>query len=141
MTTGGCIGRRLLLCLASLLALWHGAAAADRTDIPFKIDEATAQRLASEGHYGSDKQRDAFDYGPRIAPPFFGFDGVNADPYEGSFGFFAVNPWTGDVWDLWDCRRLSTPLLRKSQAEIRRRFSREERKQYARLRRLKPECM
>jgi len=31
---------------------------------------------------------------------FFEFDGVDQFG-NGSFGFFAVNPWTGDVWALW----------------------------------------
>jgi hypothetical protein len=56
-------------------------------------------------------------------------------------GYFAVNPWTGDVWALWGYRKLSTPALRKSQAGIRRRFARDELQQYARLRRLRPECI
>ena len=56
-------------------------------------------------------------------------------------GSFAVNPWTGDVWSLWGCRKLSTLALRKSQVEIRKCFTREELKQYAQLRRLKPECI
>jgi len=83
----------------------------------------------------------AFDYDSNLSPPFFVFYGVNQPPVEGSFGYFAVNPWTGDVWALWGCRKLSTRALRKSQAEIRKRFTREELKQYARLRRIKPECI
>jgi hypothetical protein len=85
-----------------------------------------------------------FDYdgnmSSNFSPPFLVFQGASKPPAEGSFGYFAVNPWTGDVWNLWGCHRLSTPALRKSQAAIRQRFSREELKQYARLRRLKPVC-
>jgi len=44
------------------------------------------------------------------------------------------------VWNLWGCHRLSTPAFRKSQAAIRRRFTRLELQQYVRLRRLKPTC-
>ncbi len=110
-------------------------------EIPWKIDEATAQRLAAEAHYGAAKYLDVFDYDANLSPPFFVYYGLTEPPVEGSFGYFAVNPWTGDVWSLWGCRKLSTPALRKSQAEIRKRFTREELKQYARLRRLKPECI
>jgi hypothetical protein len=81
-----------------------------------------------------------FDYDSNSGS-FFVYNGLTKPPAEGSFGFFAVNPWTGDVWNLWGCQRLSTPALRKSQAAIRRHFTREELKQYARLRRLKPECI
>jgi hypothetical protein len=85
-----------------------------------------------------------FDYDSSISinftPPFIVFDGLSKPPAEGSFGVFAVNPWTGDVWNLWGCHRLSTPALRKSQAAIRRHFTLTETKRYAGLRRLKPTC-
>jgi hypothetical protein len=74
-----------------------------------------------------------------MSPPFFVFYGLNES--DGGFGYFAVNPWTGDVWALWECRKLSTQALRKSQAEIRRRFTHQEIKQYSRLAHLKPECI
>ena len=60
---------------------------------------------------------------------------------DGSGGYFAVNPWTGDVWDMWDCgKQYSTPGLRKAQAVIRKRFSPAELKEYPRLRDLNPGC-
>lgn len=110
------------------------------TEIPFKIDEPTAKRLAAEGRFGADTHLDAFNYGEAMGAPFFVYYGLEPDR-DGGFGYFAVNPWTGDVWSLWDCRRLSTPLLRKSQAEIRRRFTGKELRHYAELNRRKPECM
>jgi len=137
------VGRTIphaLLLAAAALTLCHGVAA-DGTGLPWKIDEPTAQRLAAEGEHGADTYLDAFNYDAGMSKPFFVFYGINEAPAEGSFGYYAVNPWTGDVWALWGCRRLSTPLLRKSQAEIRRRFTREELKQYAKLRRLRPECV
>ncbi len=129
------IGATIILC--------HGVAAYE-AKIEWKIDESTAQRLAAEGDHGSPTGLKYFDYDSNISsnfsPPFIVFDGLTKPPVEGSFGVFAVNPWTGDVWNLWGCHRLSTPALRKSQAAIRQRFTREELKQYARLSRLKPEC-
>ena len=109
-------------------------------DIPWKIDEPAAQRLAAEAN-GPDFDVGLFNYGPGMSPPFFVFEGLNDPPREGSFGYFAVNPWTGDVWNLWGCHKMSTPALRKSQAEIRKRFTADELKHYAELRRLKPECI
>ena len=124
----------------SALLLSHDVAA--RTaEIPPKIDEPTAQHLAAEAHYGAGKYLDVFDYASTMGRPFFVYYGLTEPPVQGSFGYFAVNPWTGDVWALWGCHRLSTPALRKSQAVIRLRFTREELKQYARLHRLKPECI
>ncbi|MGH7047251.1 MAG: hypothetical protein ACREE2_12790 [Stellaceae bacterium] len=114
-----------------------------QTKTPWKIDQPTAQHLAAEAVYGGVKYLGFFDYDSDVTdnftPPFIVFDGLSKSPAEGSFGFFAVNPWTGDVWSLWDCNRLSTPALRKSQAAIRRRFHRAHTNQYGRLRRLKPE--
>jgi hypothetical protein len=126
------IGAAIILC--------RGVADGE-TNIPWKIDEPTAERLAAEGVFGGDRYLDSFDYDSHLDPPFFEYYGINDPPAEGGFGFLAVNPWTGDVWALWGCRRLATPALRKSQAAIRRRFTRDELKQYARLRRLKPECI
>lgn len=131
--------RRVLAVSGSTFVLCHGVLA--RAEEPqWKIDEPTAERLAAEA-YGHGMKPDRFDYSPGVDSPFFDFDGYNVPPAEGSFGFFAVNPWTGDVWALWGCHKLSTPALRKSQAEIRRRFTPEELKQYARLSALKPECI
>jgi len=136
------IGRTTLriLALSGVIILCHNAIILG-ADILWKIDEPTAQRLAAEAYYGADKRLDLFDYASTMSPPFFVYYGLTEPPVEGSFGYFAVNPWTGDVWALWGCHRLSTPALRESQAQIRRRFTHEELKQYARLRRVKPECI
>lgn len=125
--------------VGGLIILFH-ADAAGATKIPRKIDESTAQRPAAEAVYGGDMYLKFFDYDSDDGP-FIVFNGASKPPAEGSFGYFAVNRWTGDVWALWDCNRLATAVLRKSQAAIRREFTRQEMKQYARLRRLKPECL
>jgi hypothetical protein len=119
----------LMLCVGTVT---HGA------EPPWKLDEQAAQRLAAKA-YGHGKDPKWFDYGPGMSSPFFVFYGLNQT--DGGFGYFAVNPWTGDVWALWGCHKLSTPALRKSLAEIRRRFTLEELKQYRRLANLKPECI
>lgn len=109
-------------------------------DIPWKIDQLTAQRLAVEA-YLPQQRMGMFDPSPGMSAPFFVFDGLNESPANGSFGFFAVNPWTGDVWDLWGCFRLMTPALHLSQFEIRQRFSQDELKHYAELSSLRPDCI
>jgi hypothetical protein len=130
--------------IGSMMLVCRGVAAGE-AQIPRKIDVPTAQRLAAEGDHGSETGLGFFDYDSGVSrnftPPFMVFDGLSKPPAEGSFGVFAVNPWTGDVWNLWGCHRLSTPALRKSQAAIRRRFTRDEMKQYARPLRLKPVCI
>lgn len=129
---------RYLLAIAGIAAGLTGNAAVARSNPPSKIDEQMALRLAAEGYDHGVKQK-WFDYDPGMSPPFFVFYGVTET--DGSFGYFAVNPWTGDVWALWGCHKLSTPALRRSRAAIRRRFTRLELKDYARLTRLKPECI
>jgi len=137
------VGRIVLRVLASVVGaiISHHSLAAGAEEIPWKIDEPTAQRLAAEAHYGAARHLDWFEPCLYDGGPFFVFDGLNLPPVNGSFGFFAVNRWTGDVWNLWGCHNLSTPALRKSQMEILKRFTRKELKQYAELRRLKPECI
>ena len=44
-----------IFALIGGLILWSHGVAARETEIPWKIDEATAQRLAAEGHYGAGK--------------------------------------------------------------------------------------
>jgi hypothetical protein len=137
---------RLIFHLATAIvvaAILGDFAFADTNKIPFKLDEPGAERLAAEG-VGHGTTTEDLIYADNISDkpvPFFVYQGLSPPPAEGSFGFFAVNPWTGDVWDLWGCRRLSTPALRKSQAEIRKRFTSTELKQYSKLRRLEPQCI
>lgn len=128
-----------LIFVSVILSLCTGAVAHENK-VPWKITEDTARRLAAEGDHGAATGLDYFDP-DNNGGPFFVFHGLTKPPVEGSFGYFAVNPWTGDVWNLWGCRRLSSAALRKSQAEIRRRFTTTELKQYEKLRRLKPECI
>ncbi len=128
-----------VLALMCGVILGHGVVAGEKK-IPWKLDEPTAKRLAAEAVYGVDEYLEAYDYDSNSGA-FIVFNTISKPPANGGFGYFAVNEWTGDVWALWGCHRLSTPALRKSQAAIRRRFNRDELKQYARLRRLKPVCV
>jgi hypothetical protein len=126
--------RFISLAVGILVAV---VSSANAVEVPQKIDNSGALHLMAEaiGQVDADYLVDDSD-----GTPFFVFNGLSRPPAEGSFGYFAVNPWTGDVWNLWGCHRLSTPALRKSQAAIERRFTRAELKQYDRLRDLKPEC-
>jgi hypothetical protein len=55
-------------------------------------------------------------------------------------GYYAVNPWTGDVWDVSGCKRLDSETLRKRRDAIRRE-SGVSRSAFARLRNRKPLCI
>ncbi|HYM31354.1 MAG TPA: hypothetical protein VEU47_08660 [Candidatus Cybelea sp.] len=116
-------------------------AASEAVDIPFKIDEPAAARIAAEA-VGDAHTTEEFKYsGAHVDYPFYDFDLRPGPPSKASFGYFAVNPWTGDVWALWGCFKVPSPAARKSQAKIRRQFTREELKQYPRISQIKPECI
>ena len=53
------------------------------------------------------------------APDFYAFQALPVGPgAEGSIGFFAVNPWSGYVWNLAGCRQVTSPTLKKEQERI-----------------------
>jgi hypothetical protein len=56
-----------------------------------------------------------YDY----APEFYSFTAMWPNP-DGDplIGYFAVNPWTGDVWDVMGCRRITSPAIEKEQESI-----------------------
>ncbi|WP_158918259.1 hypothetical protein [Caulobacter sp. S45] len=110
-----------------------------RAEIPKKLTEPQAYKLL-RGLYGN-LHGGFFDYSPDVDKIFYAYQGIGRPGTEGGFGFFSVNPWTGDVWALWGCYKLKMPELRAAKAEIRRRFTAAELKQYDRLSRLKPDCI
>jgi len=114
---------------------------------PLKLNNKEAQRLAALAQPGTNKSNlnDVMTYldynkDANVAgePPFFEFEGLSD---TSNYEFFAVNPWTGDVWALWGCKRMMTRGLHKAQVEIRHRFTPEERAQYPKLHRLRPVCI
>lgn len=59
--------------------------------------------------------------------------------YEDRVGWYAVNRWTGDVWDInGDCKHLTNSKLQLEQGKIKEQFSKEELKEYKHLSRLEP---
>jgi hypothetical protein len=57
------------------------------------------------------------------APEFYTFQAWRPNPGNGPLltYYFAVNPWTGDVWDAIGCERITSPALEKEQESIFRR--------------------
>jgi hypothetical protein len=101
-----------------------------------RINNEMAARLASEAVGWTLKYID-FDEQDH---DFFVFAALGGEYGTAPAAWVGVNQWTGDAWDLWMCRRLSSPALRKSQAAIRRHFHRDALRQYTRLRKLHPVC-
>lgn len=130
----------LLSATLILLGLSLNCVRALADEIPQKISAEEALDLTYEVTKKHNPEKGSLDYsGQSDREKFFKFQGLG--PVAGSYGFFAVNPWTGDVWALWGCKRQSTPSLRKRQAKIRQRFSPEEAKSYQKLRDIRPECI
>ena len=124
--------RDLLILLLALVAGMPSRAAG----VPQQINTETAERLAAEA-YNWPKSYVWYD---RRDHSFLVFAPMGGEYGTAPITWLAVNPWTGDVWDVWNCQKLSTALLRKSQAAIRRSFRLRELRQYARLRALRPAC-
>ena len=126
------------LVLALALAPPH----ANADDLPRKVTATEALAILKKV-VGSGRNYGGLDdaTSPR-SEPFYLFQGIGL--HSATTGWCAVNPWTGDAWSVWWCnaeRRLESPSLRKSRAEVKRRFSAAELNQYEALRQLKPGCL
>jgi len=72
---------------------------------------------------------------------FFYFAATWSNPVGSPMaGYYAVNPWTGDVWDVNACKRLESGRLRREREDIRRR-SGISKDAYSELRKKKPLCI
>jgi len=103
-------------------------------EIPQKIASEEARKLALLATGEVSLEND----GPSEYDQFFVFEALG--PEAGS-SFFKVNPWTGDVWDESGCKKMSTPGLRKLQSKIRQKFTKDELREYQKLRKIRPECV
>jgi len=58
------------------------------------------------------------------APEFYTFQSWRPGPVQDDgvsvlqTRYFAVNPWTGDVWDAMGCNRITSPAIQKEQKLI-----------------------
>ncbi len=102
-----------------------------------KLDAEAASRIAGLAYR---MPAENFDPNPYGDPPWIDLAVFGRPGTQGFLDFVSVNPWTGDVWSRRRCKAVSTPASRQAQAAIRKRFTREESKQYRRLARLKPGC-
>jgi len=96
--------------------------------VPYKVNEGMAYVLvqkATKREGGLDSPETPDEDGFFIITRYGNHNG-----HEGRYG---VNAWTGDVWDVESCKRLSSPAARKIQADIKRQFLAGELKQYKHL--------
>lgn len=91
------------------------------------IGERTALKLVQEalvtlGATGPSVQIRHWPY--YWAPEFYTFQAWRPNPGEGPLltYYFAVNPWTGDVWDAIGCERITSPAIEREQESILKRL-------------------
>jgi len=89
------------------------------------ISKATAAELVrdalaslGEGHEASRIPVLPWDY--YWAPDFITLQAEILVPSTGTVAmrYFAVNPWTGDVWEPFGCTRITSPTIKRKQDEI-----------------------
>jgi hypothetical protein len=128
------------LALRFVLLLLVGAGLERAQSQRQKISLREAKQLAYEVIKVHNAGADLINSPRSFDPDFFFFAATWANS-SGSpiIGYFAVNPWTGDVWNSAGCEHLSSKRLERLQQDIRKRFhfSSED---YAKLRAKKPMC-
>ena len=137
----------LVLCLSFtlpfiLLSLPSTDKAWPSTEKAWKVEPKVrswvdATHLVDEALGDQPADYEGGDDGP---DPFYYMRGLSPSPGEGHFGDFAVNVWTGDVWDLWQCILLSPPAAQKSKEAILDRYLSRELPFYHQLHKLHPRC-
>jgi hypothetical protein len=119
------ISRRPVMTVKSifLLAALALSVSLASTAHPLTISERTARKLVQEalvtlGENGSSVDIARWKY--YWAPEFYTFSAYRHNLKDGLLVtyYFAVNPWTGDVWDAMACKRISSPILEREQESI-----------------------
>ncbi len=98
---------------------------------PRKITETSARELVQQALLALGEKKGSVEIAPLPypwAPEFYTLQAWRGPNQAGPDGVgvlqthsFAVNPWTGDVWDLIACTRISSPQLQKEQKAMRKR--------------------
>jgi len=111
-------GRYILLPVALALAASSASAAHLRT-----IGQGAARKLVQEalvtlGEDGPWVQIVPWKY--HWAPEFYSFEADRHNIVDGLLvaRYFAVNPWTGDVWDAMACSQITSPAIDKEKQAI-----------------------
>jgi len=134
-------GNEMKAFLISLMLAFLYPYAACAYEIPQKVDEKLAIKLAHLAtgapinHIFIDNP-DGFD---DPVHPFIIYQLIG--DHDGTEGWFAINPWTGDVWNIMagdNCIHYDTPALGKELTKIRARFTKAELREYTRLSELRP---
>ncbi|MEA1651820.1 hypothetical protein UAJ10_22750 [Nitrospirillum sp. BR 11164] len=116
-------------------------AADQRNDVPpYKINLTQAEALANIALAMVDK-RGWLEGGLDDDGRFYGY-WAYAVHGNGHYAEVAVNPWTGDVWDVWRCKKVKKPELQAAQKVLKEiNFSAAESRLYNDLAKWRPLCL
>lgn len=136
MAYRGWIGSLLLAAVFSARADGQGCGQPNERS----VSRSEASKLVYEGIKKHNTGATIHAMADRYDQVFMYFQAIWPNPVGSPvIGNFAVNPFTGDVWNTGGCERVSSPSLRKDQQGIRKRF-RLAGRQYARLHAMRPIC-
>lgn len=87
------------------------------------ISEGTARKLVRQALSALGENPQSIEIDPwryYWAPEFYTFEAWRYGLAGGlaTHYFFAVNPWTGDVWDAMACKRITSPVIEREQEAI-----------------------
>jgi hypothetical protein len=107
---------RIFLSIAVTFGLTFARPPVDRV-----ISETTARELVQDAltALGESERFQIDDWAFYWAPEFYtlsAFEGTGKRGFV--IYYFAVNPWTGDVWDALACTQITSPALTKKQESI-----------------------
>jgi len=130
-----CLGKALVMAFLLTATPCVAAGSAEAKEVSTKVNEAAAANLVAEAlNYPN---TDYLDCEGKEDAPFYTCAVLGKVSIA---GYYSVNPWTGRVWSVWDCKWVSTPRLRASMAAVKDKYSHHELGRYARLNRLHPLC-
>lgn len=111
---------RAVALIMVLLGASPGGLALDPTISTAAATELVRGALASTGEGGGRTKIAIYPWPYYWAPDFITLQAEVPHPDVGKIEmrYFAVNPWTGDVWDATACARITSATIKRAQDEI-----------------------
>jgi hypothetical protein len=109
--------RAVILTILSLAASSAGFSL-DRTINNATARELVLDALASLGENGAGTKIAIYPIPDYWAPDFITLEADVPYPEKIQPRYFAVNPWTGDIWDTNACTRITSPTIKRKQEAI-----------------------
>jgi hypothetical protein len=113
------MSRVVILTILSLAAS-SVAFALDPTINMATARELVQDALASLGEHRTDVKIEIEPWLYYWAPDFITLQAWRPHPTAGTMEtwYFAVNPWTGDIWNPFGCTRITSPTIKRKQEAI-----------------------